>query len=229
MYGEALSEVPDGDGDVSIRIENPAQVNSFAVNPTSSHVALAARKGIFIMSLNDVQHSSQIISYDSKWEINDIEWNPTYSHHTLVAASNNQTALIWDVADAGSSRGATLQCVLHSHTRAISNLNWSPFNWPLLATCSADGMIFAWDIRTPQRPSKSFNTFSAVTHVKWNRCHEHTFASAHEGHIRIWDMRVPDKAIKQIVPAHMFKVFGLDWSYTNPYELISCGQDRMIK
>lgn len=31
---------------------------------------------------------------------------------------------------------------------------------------------------------------ASVSDVKWNRHNEYEFASAHEGHIRVWDTRV---------------------------------------
>jgi hypothetical protein len=31
---------------------------------------------------------------------------------------------------------------------------------------------------------------AAVLHVKWSRFNEYEFASAHEGSVRIWDVRV---------------------------------------
>ena len=55
---------------------------------------------------------------------------------------NNQSVILWDIGD-GREPGSvgSLQCVLHSHTRAVSGMNWSPFVWSQLLTCSVDAQV----------------------------------------------------------------------------------------
>jgi WD40 repeat protein len=77
----------------------------------------------------------------------------------------SQTVIICDVSD-GQVTGAigSLQCSLQSHQRAVSNLNWSPFHWQNILTCSADQNICLWDARAPQFPVK-FDSHSMYPHT----------------------------------------------------------------
>ena len=108
--------------------------------------------------------------------------------------------MIWNLED---SRGA-LQATLQTHQRAVSDLSWSLFDFNILATCSADTYINLWDVRDPRKPIKreSFCGWTAgATQVKWNRKNPMILASAHNGEVRIWDIRVSSLMIFLFTPA----------------------------
>lgn len=44
--------------------------------------------------------------------------------------------------------------------------------------------------RKHKRPSSTFTTVAGSSQVKWNRKNNYLFGSAHDGDIRIWDIRV---------------------------------------
>jgi len=51
--------------------------------------------------------------------------------------------------------------VLTSHTRAVSDINWSVFRPDMLATCSLDSYIHLWDLKSSNK--KPVNSFCAWT------------------------------------------------------------------
>ena len=81
---------------------------------------------------------------------------------------------------------------------------------------------------------------AGATQVKWNRKNSMTLASAHNGEVRIWDIRVilslyiSNQSQKVSSPttfitAHMAKIYGIDWSYTDEHELVTCSEDKQVK
>lgn len=52
------------------------------------------------------------------------------------------------------SGSRAIEHVFHAHARAISDINWSPHQPDILATCSVDTYVHLWDLREPQIRSK---------------------------------------------------------------------------
>lgn len=120
---------------------------------------------------------------------------------------------MWNLNYAGSH---AIENVLHAHSRAISDINWSPHHPDMLATCSVDTYVHIWDLRcsgNDLRPANSFTSWNgkgskemdwindkiyssailniaATTQVKYNRKSEYLLASAHDKDVKIWDIRV---------------------------------------
>lgn len=81
-----------------------------------------------------------------------------------------------------------------AHRRKISCLSWSDLDKGFLATCSPDGQIRVWDVRTPAKPQVvkkvAFAMGAPPSLVKWNRFNSVSLASVHKGQVCLWDMRV---------------------------------------
>jgi WD40 repeat protein len=51
------------------------------------------------------------------------------------------------------------------------SLQWSPTEADIFASCSVDGTISIWDVRTGKKPSISVKAHKAdVNVISWNRC-----------------------------------------------------------
>ncbi|KAE9338617.1 hypothetical protein PF008_g11983 [Phytophthora fragariae] len=136
----------------------------------------------------------------------------------------------------GSGAQTTTQplvATLRAHTRPVSDVAWSPMEPSLLATCSADAKTLLWDMRSPQRPVQTLNAFNtSVIQVEWNRVDATSLATAHDGEVRVWDLRAAGE--KTVAPAvqitaHMQKIYGLDWHPQRMYELLTCSDDKTVK
>lgn len=164
-------------------------VNTVAVDMTGKFAVLGGKKGLYILDLDNPTEATRTLNQKSKWDVSLVEWNPHDARKTFIASTANQNTLVWDVAD----ERMALQSTLQTHQRAVSDLSWSLFDPNVLATCSADTYINLWDVRDPKKPIKreSFCGWTAgATQVKWNRHNPMTLASAHNGEVRIWDIRV---------------------------------------
>ncbi|KAG7379354.1 GATOR complex protein wdr59 [Phytophthora pseudosyringae] len=139
-------------------------------------------------------------------------------------------------ADGGSGSQTTTQplvATLRAHTRPVSDVAWSPMEPSLLATCSADAKTLLWDMRSPQRPVQTLNAFNtSVIQVEWNRVDATSLATAHDGEVRVWDLRAAGErtvAPAALITAHMQKIYGLDWHPQRMYELVTCSEDKTVK
>lgn len=127
------------------------------------------------------------------------------------------------------SSQASIEHVLHAHTRAITDINFSAHHPDILATCAVDSFVHCWDLRHPARPAITFcDWFAGATQVKWNRQESHILASSHDKYLRIWDDRKGAYPLRSI-EAHATKIYGVDWNRTETNKVVTCSLDRTIK
>jgi len=100
-----------------------------------------------------------------KWEVTAAQWNPHPQQRSKFVITRNQLADIFDYGDGC----VTLTDVLESHTRAITDLDWSPFDGNLLLTCSSDSNAFLWDTRECRSPAQIYDSLQSASQVKWNK------------------------------------------------------------
>lgn len=124
---------------------------------------------------------------------------------------------------------SSIEHVLHGHSRAITDINFSAHNPDILSTCAVDSFVHCWDLRHPFRPVMTFcDWFAGATQVKWNRQDPHILASSHDKFLRIWDDRKGAHPLRSL-EAHATKIYGVDWSRTEVTSLATCSLDRTIK
>ena len=144
-----------------------------------------------------------------------------------MVSTSNQKALVWNLAMISSQ--ASIEHVLHAHTRAITDINFSAHHPDVLATCAVDSFVHCWDLRHPARPAITFcDWFAGATQVKWNRQESHILASSHDKVLQIWDDRKGAYPLRSI-EAHATKIYGIDWNRTVTNNLVTCSLDRTIK
>jgi WD40 repeat protein len=214
---------------LSVPFDHP--VTSLSISPKGRDVVLAAKRGLYILDLENPFEPPRIFQHVSKWDVADVQWNPHVSRNCWIASTSNQKALVWNInRDLTSGTNSHVEFILAKHLRAISDIHWSPFSPETLATCSYDAYVYLWDLRQPPtHPSHSFCGWTAgATQVKFNRCNEYVLASAHDTDVRVWDMRKGSTPVT-LITAHMTKIYGIDWSRTDEKELLTCSQDRLVK
>ena len=123
----------------------------------------------------------------------------------------------------------SIEHILHAHTRAVTDINFSAQHPDILATCAVDSFVHCWDLRNPARPAMTFcDWFAGATQVKWNRQDGHILASSHDKFLRIWDDRKGAYPLRSI-EAHATKIYGVDWDRTSVNNVVTCSLDRSIK
>ncbi|KAF2074004.1 hypothetical protein CYY_004680 [Polysphondylium violaceum] len=198
-------------------------INSITVNKAGNLVCLGGKKSLQIIDLESLKNVKNILQ-QSTWDVNVVDWNNVSPN--LIASSSNSSVFVWDLENSKFPLLSQFQ----SHSRAISDLSWSLFDQNILATTSADSFINIWDLRSSKKAMKikslSSHILSAVQ-VKWNKFNSNVLASAHEGNLKIWDLRADNKEFSTTV--HSSKVYGIDWSPHVENEIMTCSQDKSIK
>jgi WD40 repeat protein len=219
----------DKSTDVPLIIPFSQPATSLSISPTGKNVALAGKRGLYLFDLDQPFDAPSVLDFHTKWSVADIQWNPHRSRQEWIASTSNQVALIWNIA--AHHTGKFVQHTLAAHSRAVSDLNWSPFSPEMLATSSMDGFLHCWDLRAKtDKPASSFVAWnSPASHVKFSRHDAQVLASSHENNVKVWDMRKPGAPSHVIAAAHSSKIYGLDWSRKTRGELVTCGQDSLVK
>ncbi|KAI5289284.1 hypothetical protein KEM54_004122 [Ascosphaera aggregata] len=170
---------------------------------------------------------SPFLPHHTPWEVADVQWSPFASRDFWVVSTSNQKALVWNLAMKTTHN--SIEHVLHAHSRAITDINFSALHPDVLATCAVDSFVHCWDLRTPSRPALSFSDWVAgATQVKWNKHDPHVIASSHDRKLHIWDDRKGAYPLRTI-NAHETKIYGVDWNRLRPEAIVTCSLDRTIK
>ena len=218
-------ESPTFGQDGSFRLDKP--VGSASISPCGRDVVLASRQGLHIIDLDSPWSPPRHLTYHTPWEVADVQWSPFATRDYWVVSTSNQKALVWNLNMPKAE--ASIEHVLHAHTRAISDINFSASHPDVLATCGVDAFVHCWDLRVPLKPALSFcDWFAGATQVKWNRQNSHILASSHDKMLRIWDDRKGAHPLRSI-EAHATKIYGIDWNRLETKNLVTCSLDKTIK
>lgn len=80
-----------------------------------------------------------------------------------------------------------------THTSSVEDLQWSPSEPTVFASCSADKTVQIWDVRSKGRKSVAGIDSaheSDVNVISWNRMSSYLLLSGgDEGGIKVWDLR----------------------------------------
>jgi len=202
-------------------------IGSMSISPASRDVVLGSKEGLHIIDLDSPYSPPRLLPHRTPWEVADVQWSPFADRDYWVVSTSNQKALVWNLNLVGWRN--SIEHVLHGHTRAITDINFSAHHPDKIATCSVDSFVHSWDLRCPSRPTNSFSDwFAGATQVKWSRQDEHVIASSHDKFLHIWDDRkgaYPARTIE----AHDTKIYGIDWNRFEPSKIVTCSLDKTIK
>lgn len=70
-------------------------------------------------------------------------------HSGFIKVKSGKCRLIWNLCLTGKS---AIQHALHSHYRAITDINWHTQDPDIVVSTGIDSWLWAWDLRTPQKP-----------------------------------------------------------------------------
>lgn len=145
-----------------------------------------------------------------KQEITQIHANEchtlSFSSSELLAVCNDKIVEIYD--------GQSKIWGSEKHVRRILDVDWNSAG--LLATCSKDSKLYAWDPRMPEPAIVFAPTKGVGVHcLAWSRHSNDIIASGHETALKIWDARLPKKSVGTVRSAHPGRIIGLDWHHNS--------------
>lgn len=202
-------------------------VGSASISPSGRDIVLGSPDGLHIIDLDKPYSPPRALSHRQPWEVADVQWSPFAVRDYWVVSTSNQKALVWNLNL--PTTHAPVEHVLHGHSRAITDINFSAHDPDMLATCGVDSLVQCWDLRSPKRPAMTFaDWYAGASQVKWNRQDRHILASSHDRFLHVWDNRKGAEPLRTI-SAHTTKIYGIDWNRTERNHILTCSLDMSMK
>lgn len=119
------------------------------------------------------------------------------------------------------------------HSQSVEDLQWSPSDPSLFASCSVDQTVRIWDNRTNKSVSQWKLADSDINVLSWNRPMPFLLATgADDGSLRVWDMRMLQSGNSSSPVAafdwHKLAITGLEWHPTDSSIMAATGADNQL-
>ncbi|KAG2457676.1 GRWD1 protein, partial [Polypterus senegalus] len=119
------------------------------------------------------------------------------------------------------------------HTHAVEDIQWSPTEATVFASCSVDTTIRIWDIRAS--PSKACMLTADQAHssdvnvISWNHSEPFLVSGGDDGLLKIWDLRQfkTGKAVATF-KQHSAPITSVEWHPTDSSVFAAAGSDDII-
>nr|XP_010945192.1 glutamate-rich WD repeat-containing protein 1 [Camelus bactrianus] len=159
-----------------------------------------------------------------------LDWSPRVPGRLLTGDCQKNIHL-WTPTDGGSWHVDQRPFV--GHTRSVEDLQWSPTEDTVFASCSADASIRIWDIRAA--PSKACMLTTATAHdgdanvISWSHREPFLLSGGDDGALKVWDLRQfksgsPVATFKQ----HVAPVTSVEWHPQDSGVFAASGADNQI-
>nr|XP_011459874.1 PREDICTED: glutamate-rich WD repeat-containing protein 1 isoform X2 [Fragaria vesca subsp. vesca] len=141
-----------------------------------------------------------------------LDWSPVATGR-LLSGDCKSNIHLWEPTD-GSWKVETTPYI--GHTASVEDLQWSPTEPDVFASCSVDGNIAMWDTRSGKSPVASFKAHNAdVNVISWNRLASCMLASgSDDGTFAIRDLRLlkgGDSVVAHF-EYHKHPITSIEWS-----------------
>jgi ribosome assembly protein RRB1 len=116
----------------------------------------------------------------------------------LLSGANNGGIYLWDMNGSGTGDGGWTVSSdrFRGHKGSVEDLQWSPNEKNVFASCGVDKSIRFWDTREYRKPALSIKGAHAtdVNVISWNKNEAHLIVSGgDDGVIKVWDLRSLDQ------------------------------------
>lgn len=125
----------------------------------------------------------------------------------------------------------TITEAFQGHTGSVEDLQWSPTEANVFASCSVDHSLRIWDTRERSRSMLSVNASDTdVNVISWNRMTSYILASGDEkGVLRVWDLRnFSDGGHVANFDYHKGAITSVEWSHHESSILATCASDDQL-
>lgn len=160
-----------------------------------------------------------------------IDWCQTQPG-VLATGDCKRSIHIWYPTD-NSASWRIDQRPLHGHTASVEDLQWSPNERNVLASCSVDHSIRIWDTRAASKNACQLTCTNAhnadVNVISWNKNEPFIASGGDDGFLKIWDLRrFKDNTPVAIFKHHTASVTSVEWHPTDSPVFASSGEDNQI-
>ncbi|XP_046403357.1 glutamate-rich WD repeat-containing protein 1 [Ischnura elegans] len=157
-----------------------------------------------------------------------IDWCPTVPG--VLATGDCKSAIhIWQPDESGTNWKVD-QRPLVGHTASVEDLQWSPNERHVLASCSVDKSIRIWDTRSRKCMLTASNAHDMdVNVISWNRSEPFIVSGGDDGKILVWDLRMFDSGEPVATfKHHISPVTTVEWHPKDSTVFASGGADDQV-
>ena len=162
-----------------------------------------------------------------------LDWS-NLEYGRLITGDNQGQIYLTSCSSSGEC--VTDPSPFRGHEGSIEDLQWSPTEKTVFASCSSDGTIRIWDTRSKKRtPAISVKASdSDVNVISWNRTVAYLLASGcDDGKIDIWDLRTFTGKEKRPTPVASFNwhkeaITSIQWHPKDESVLVASAADHQI-
>lgn len=197
----------------------------------SSHLnALAESESDLSHGASAVSNQSPLVKFGGhKDEGYAIDWSPLVPGR-LVSGDCKNCIHLWE-----PTSGTTWNIDANpfvGHSASVEDLQWSPTEPSVFASCSVDGSIGIWDIRVGKSPATTIKAHKAdVNVISWNRLASCMLASASDdGTFSIRDLRLLKEgdAVVAHFEYHKHPITSVEWSPHEPSTVAVSSSDHQL-
>eukprot|EP01132_Coremiostelium_polycephalum_P007791 gene7791-9590_t len=155
-----------------------------------------------------------------------LDWSPKVAGR-LASGDCNKNIYVTNAAGASFKTDSQ---PFKGHTNSVEDIQWSPSEENVFASCSIDQTVKVWDIRQ-HKPAISVKAHNAdVNVISWSRTVDYLLVSgSDDGSFKVWDLRnfKPDSPVSEF-NYHTGPITSLEW---NPFEdsqiIVSSGDNQV--
>ncbi|KAG7584408.1 WD40 repeat [Arabidopsis suecica] len=235
------SDSDDDDGDEASktpniqvrRVAHHGCVNRIRAMPQNSHICVSWADSGHVQVWDMNSHLNALAESETEGKDGT---SPVLNQAPLVNFSGHKDegyAIDWSPATAGRLLSGDCKSMIHlwepasgswavdpipfaGHTASVEDLQWSPAEENVFASCSVDGSVAVWDIRLGKSPALSFKAHNAdVNVISWNRLASCMLASgSDDGTFSIRDLRLikGGDAVVAHFEYHKHPITSIEWS-----------------
>ena len=160
-----------------------------------------------------------------------IDWN-NITPFVLAVGGYDKKISIYKPKDENISDIILYGDYLSGHTDSVEDIQWSPNEENVLASCGIDRSIRFWDVRqdskNPPKIIKDAHT-SDVNVISWNTVRNHLFASGGDDNtFKVWDLRYITEPPITEIKWHTGPINSIMWDPFDESQLAVCSEDNRL-
>jgi ribosome assembly protein RRB1 len=160
-----------------------------------------------------------------------IDWN-NINPFVLALGGYDKKVSIFKPKDENVSDIVLYGDYLTGHADSVEDIQWSPNEENVLASCGIDKSIRFWDIReNSKNPPKIIKNAhnSDVNVISWNSIRNHLFASGGDDNtFKVWDLRYLDEPPITEIKWHTGPINSIMWDPFDESQLAVCSEDNRL-
>lgn len=161
-----------------------------------------------------------------------LDWSDVKPGYMLTG-DNGKCIHLWKPVEQGVTEWLVEQRSFQGHTAAVEDIQWSPNEGSVFASCSTDKSLRVWDIRA--NPNKACMIAVEDAHdldvnvISWNRKEPFLVSGGDDGVVKVWDLRqIQSKKSVALFKHHGGPITSIEWCPQDSSVFAASGEDHQV-